>query len=74
MTRADIIRSKTDRELGEWLYPLVAGTEAVPFCPGSERCGELLDGSGVIPDEMCVGCLVAYLQQPAESEDTEKNA
>ena len=67
MTRAERIRSMTDEELGEWLYPLVAGAEVILFCPGCEACGELLD-EGFIPEEMCVGCLVAYLRQEDENE------
>lgn len=54
------------RGIGGWLYPLVAGTEGIPFCPGCEACGELLD-EGFIPEEMCVGCLVAYLRQEDEN-------
>ena len=73
MTRADEIRSMTDEELGGWLYPLVAGTEALPFCPGCEACGELLD-EGFIPEEDCIGCLVAYLRQPAEEQRTERDS
>lgn len=65
MTRADKIRSMTDEELARWLYPLVAGTEAIGFCPGCEACGDLLN-EGFIPDEDCIGCLVDYLRQPAE--------
>lgn len=65
MTRADKIRSMTDEELARWLYPLVAGTEAVDFCSGCEACGDLLD-EGFIPEEDCFACLVAYLRQPAE--------
>ena len=42
MTRAEKVRSMTDMEMARELYPLVAGTEVIPFCPGSERCGELL--------------------------------
>lgn len=66
MTRADKIRSMTDEEMARWLYPLVVGTEAVPFCPGSEKCGELLDKDGAPPDEWCIACPVAYLGRPAE--------
>lgn len=66
MTRGDKIRGMTDMEMARWLYPLVVGTEAVPFCPESELCGELLDRDGGIPEEMCIGCLAAYLRQPAE--------
>ena len=66
MTRAESIRSMTDEEMARWLYPLVVGTEAVPFCPGSEKCGELLDKDGGVPDEWCIACLAAYLGRPAE--------
>ena len=66
MTIADRIRSMTDAELAKWLYPLVVGTEAIPFCPGGEACGELLDGDGFIPDEDCIACLVVHLRRPAE--------
>lgn len=66
MTRADKIRSMTDGEMARWLYPLVVGTEAVPFCPGSEKCGELLDKDCGPPDEWCIACLAAYLGRPAE--------
>lgn len=62
MTRADEIRSMTDEEMARWLYPLVAGTEAIDFCPGCEACGELLD-EGFIPEEDCIGCLTAYLRR-----------
>lgn len=48
MTRADKIRSMTDMEMARELYPLVVGTD-VPFCPGSEKCGELLDKDGGPP-------------------------
>ena len=34
MTFADQIRGMTDEELARWLYPLEAGTEKIPFCPG----------------------------------------
>lgn len=67
MTRANRIRSMTDEEMARWLYPLVAGTKTIDFCPGCEACGELLD-EGFIPEEDCIGCLVAHLRcQAAET-------
>jgi hypothetical protein len=52
MTNADKIRSMTDEDLAEAIYPSDLA-ERVPFCMNMPECNDMLDGGKLIPDELC---------------------
>lgn len=63
-TNADRIRAMTDAELAQMLC---AGVD-IQFCHNLPECAELLDTDDGVPEEKCMGCLMAWLRQPAEGE------
>lgn len=65
-TNADRIRAMSDEELAQRLYMFVGLEEQIHFCPSHPECDALLDTESGIPDEKCVGCLLAWLRKPAE--------
>lgn len=61
MTNVDRIRAMSDEELAAYWASNCDG-----FCRNRPECSEALDKDGVIPDEWCVACALAWLRQPAE--------
>ena len=65
-TNADRIRSMTDEELANHLYLFHGLEERIKFCQNLPECEALLNTEDGLPEEKCVGCLLAWLKQPAE--------
>ena len=62
-TNADRIRSMSDEELAQILFAINDGDG---YCKNLPECAALLNTEEGIPDEKCIQCVVAWLQQPAE--------
>lgn len=58
MTRADRIRAMSDEELAAFW-----AEHYDEFCPNSPECGEMLDQNREIPAQMCMGCVLRWLQE-----------
>lgn len=65
-TNADRIRAMSDEELANHLYLFHGLEEQIKFCQNLPECESLLNTEDGIPEEKCVGCLLAWLKQPAE--------
>jgi len=65
-TNADRIRAMSDEELANHLYLFHGLEEQIKFCQNLPDCESLLNTEDGIPEEKCVGCLLAWLKQPAE--------
>ena len=63
---ADRIRSMSDEELAQKLYMFSNLDERINFCPSLLECNALLDTEDGIPQEKCIGCLLAWLRRPVE--------
>ena len=63
LTNADRIRAMSDEELAKRL--LTIDGPGV-FCKTLPECEELLDTDEGIPEEKCLRCMLAWLQQPVE--------
>lgn len=63
VSRADRLRSKSDRELARML---LAGTDAFPFCRLLPDCYDLLKTEDEIPEEKCIACAMAWLEEVPE--------
>lgn len=64
-TNADRIRAMSDEELASYW-----ANNYDNFCQNKPECGALLDTDEGIPEEFCVACALAWLQQPAEDTPT----
>lgn len=59
MTRADKIRAMSDEELARAMYRFGDS----PYCRDLKECGDMLNQDIEIPEEMCIGCALRYLQE-----------
>ena len=59
ITNEDRICGARGRELAKVLWE-ISGDE---YCKNLAECGKMLDETGGIPDEMCIGCLERWLKQ-----------
>lgn len=64
MTNADRIRAMSDEELAQLLYC----ADGLGWCTNDPACVALLDMEDGVPEEKCMGCLISWLQQPAEED------
>lgn len=69
MTNADRIRAMSDEELAKTMYACNSMEEKIPFCQNLPECDSLLETEEGIPEDKCIGCLLKWLQQPAQEED-----
>ena len=70
-TNADRIRAMTDEELASHLYLFAGLEEQIKFCQNIPECEALICADEGIPEEKCIGCLLKWLQQPAEEVNDE---
>ena len=61
-TNADRIRGMTDEELAEVIYKRIGGELT---CGNLPQCKDDVDNDREIPDKRCIGCVLAWLRQPA---------
>lgn len=66
VNNADKIRSMSDEELAENLYWFCDLEERIGYCKNMPECEKLLETECGIPEKKCIGCLLEWLQQPAE--------
>lgn len=64
-TRADKVRAMSDREIALAMMEFFVD-EHIKFCQNKPECVAAMDKGDIVPDDKCVECLVAWLQQPAE--------
>lgn len=64
MTNGDQIRAMSDDELAKIVYEI----DSLGYCENLPECEKLLDSEGGIPEEKCIGCILAWLRQPAKEE------
>lgn len=64
-TNADRIRAMSDREIALAMMEFFVD-EHIEFCQNKPECVAAMDKCDCVPDDKCVECLVAWLQQPAE--------
>lgn len=64
-TRGDKVRSMSDREIALAMMEFFVD-EHIKFCQNKPECVAAMDKGDCVPDDKCVECLVAWLQQPAE--------
>lgn len=67
-TNADRIRAMSDEELATFINRCI-GDNGPSFCRKLSECEEDLEQDTLIPLERCDGCLLDWLQQPAEATD-----
>ena len=67
-TNADRIRAMSDEELAQNLWKFSDLDERISFCPNNPECDALLETEDGIPQEKCMGCLLAWLRQPVGQE------
>lgn len=65
-SRADRIRAMSDEELAELLNRIAEGESAPRYCRNLPERDENLETDKLIPLERCLGCLLHWLQQPAD--------
>ena len=65
-SNADRIRAMSDEELAELLNRIAEGESAPHYCRNLPECDENLETDQLIPLERCLGCLLHWLQQPAD--------
>lgn len=65
-TQADKIRSMSDEELADYIVFIGDGfSEKIPYCKSTPQCTEILDSGRIVPNKMCIECLVKWLQSEA---------
>lgn len=64
-TRADKVRVMSDREIALAMMEFFVD-EHIKLCQDKPECVAAMDKGDIVPDDKCVECLVAWLQQPAE--------
>lgn len=64
-TRADKVRAMSDREIALAMMEFFVD-EHIKFCQNKPECVDAMDKGDIVPDDKCVECLVAWLQQPVE--------
>lgn len=67
VTRVDQVRAMTDEELAKALYE----NAECKWCKNEPECGEMLDAEKPIEDSKCIACVLSWLKQPAEEDETE---
>lgn len=65
MTNAGRIRAMSDEELAKMLYNL----SEMLWCRELPECIDIVHVEGELLLEKCMGCALAWLQQPAEQEE-----
>lgn len=65
-TNADRIRSMSDEELADAMLNLNEIGDHISFCVNAEKCDEIMENGGLIPDGMCRQCLIKWLQSEVE--------
>lgn len=68
MTNGERIRAMTDEELAGIMVGLSDLDLRIDFCQNKSECEELLNTDDGIPIEKCAGCMLAWLQKPAEGD------
>ena len=66
MTNADRIRSMTDEELARHLWRIASFDNSLGYCRDLPRCQKRMDANLLVPEEWCLACLLAWLQQPVK--------
>lgn len=67
-TNSDKIRAMSDEQLALIMVQLSDLDSRIPFCMDLPECQKLLDTDDGIPIEKCAGCMLAWLQKPAEGD------
>ena len=62
VTHADQLRAMSDEELAVALY----NSDGLGWCHNLPECGILLETEEGISEEKCIGCVLKWLQRPAE--------
>ena len=68
MTNADRIRSMSDEELAAVMMGIGSMEDKIHFCQNLQECDELLETTDGGPEEKCIGCILQWLQKPAEEQ------
>ena len=66
ITHGDKIRSMSDEEIAELLYQFESLSDELKFSKNKADCDKILNDGKEIPDNMCKGCLVEWLQSEVE--------
>ena len=64
-TNEDWIHSARGRELAKVLWKLFGND----YCQEKEECRKILEYTGRIPDEMCIGCIENWLNKPMKEDN-----
>ena len=64
LTNEDRICGARGRELAQILYSI----EGADYCKELPECWRMLEETGGIPDDKCIGCLEEWLKKPLEVE------
>ena len=70
LTNADIIRRMSDEELARKINRLMEGELVLPYCRELPACDDDLERDQLIPLERCEACVLHWLQQPAEEDQS----
>ena len=68
MRNCDKIRSMSDEQLALIMVQISDLDSRIPFCMELPECQKLLDTDDGIPIEKCAGCMLKWLQKPAEED------
>ncbi len=67
-TNGERIRAMSDEELAEFINDCTCDN-GPRFCKDLPECDADLEEGTLIPLERCMGCLLAWLMQPAQEEE-----
>lgn len=70
LTRADLVRRMSDEELAREINRLMEGELVLPYCRELPVCDDDLERDQPIPLERCEACVIHWLQQPAEEDQS----
>lgn len=60
------IQSMSEEELAKFLHMVDQNEGAIPYCKDHGPCDDLLENGEEIPEEMCIQCMMNWLQSEME--------
>ena len=70
LSRADLVRRMSDEELAREINRLMEGELVLLYCRELPACDDDLERDQLIPLERCEACVLHWLQQPAEEDQS----
>lgn len=72
MTNADRIRSMDNTQLAQFIHQLCSSDIFCKICSNREKCLDIVNGDGEIPDGWCERNILGWLQSPYQENDLQE--